>query len=164
MPRTAIILNSPVFKLADSDAGLTAGTAYECQLTSATITANPVFTEIPATGCAPATQSPGRTQWQLDLAWLQDWTAAAGGLSGYAYTNDTDPKYFSFSLDGGATVVAKGQVYVVAGGYGGTFGDGSAAAATATWPCLDKPTITLPAMQAQEQETELTAPEQPVAA
>jgi hypothetical protein len=145
MARTVIVLNAPVFKLADTEVGLTAGTAYECQLTSATITANPQFNTIPSTGCAPSSQSPGRTQFQLDLAWLQDWTAAAGGLSGYAYTNDTEPKWFSFSLDGGATVVATGEVYVVAGGYGGTFGDGSAAAATATWPCLDKPDIALPA-------------------
>lgn len=146
MARTALVLNNPIFKLADSEAGLTAGTAYECQLTSAAITPQPQMNTIPPTGCAPATQSPGRTQWQLDMAWLQDWSAAAGGLSGYAYTNDTLPKWFSLALDsvGAPTVIATGQTYVVAGAYGGTFGDGSAAAATATWPCLDKPDITLP--------------------
>jgi hypothetical protein len=147
MPRTVITLNNPIFKLADDELGLTTGDAYECQLTSATITSNPQFNTIPATGCAPSSQSPGRTQFQLDMAWLQDWSASAGGLSGYAYTNDTAKKWFSFTLDSvdAPTVVATGEVYVVAGGYGGTFGDGSAAAATATWPCLDKPAITLPA-------------------
>lgn len=147
MPRTALVLNNPIFKLADTEVGLTAGTAYECQLTSAAITPQPQMNTIPSTGCAPATQSPGRTQWQLDMAWLQDWSASGGGLSGYAYTNDTLPMWFSLALDsvGAPTVVATGQVYVVAGAYGGTFGDGSAAAATATWPCLDKPDITLPA-------------------
>lgn len=156
MARTVITINNPIFKLADSEAGLTSGTAYECQLTSAAITPQPVSNTIPATGCAPATTSPGRTGYQLDLAWLQDWTAAAGGLSGYAYNNDTLPKWFSLALDsvGAPTVVATGQVYVVAGAYGGTFGDGSAAPATASWPCLDKPAITLPTTTAAEAEAE----------
>lgn len=146
MARHVITLNNPIFKLADSEAGLATGEAYECQLTSASITPQPVFNTIPATGCAPAAQSPGRTGFQLDLAWLQDWSAPAGGLSGYAYTHDTESKWFSLQLDASdATVVATGQVYVVAGAYGGTFGDGTPAAATATWPCLDKPDITLPA-------------------
>ncbi len=146
MARTVITLNKPIFKLADSEAALTAGDAYECQLTSATIVANPNFNTIPATGCAGATQSPGTTGWQLDLNWLQDWTAPGGGLSGFAYTHDTEPKWFSFTLNkDDPTVVATGEVFVVAGGYGGTFGDGTPAAASATWPCLDKPDITLPA-------------------
>jgi hypothetical protein len=146
MARSVITINNPIFKLSDTEAGLTAGTGYECQLTSAAVTPQPVTNTIPATGCAPATQSPGRTGFQLDLAWLQDWSAPAGGLSGYAYENDTAPKWFSLQLDSAdAEVIAKGQVYVVAGAYGGTFGDGSAAAATASWPCLDKPDITVPA-------------------
>lgn len=156
MARTAIVINNPIFKLASTQAGLSSGTAYECQLTSAAITPQPVTNTIPATGCAPATQSPGKTGWQLDLAWLQDWTASQGGLSGYAFTNDTLPKWFSLALDsvGAPSVVATGQVYVVAGAYGGTFGDGSAAPATATWPMLDKPAITLPAtLEAQEAES-----------
>lgn len=146
MARTVITLNRPILKLADDEASMATGDAYECQLTSATITANANFQAIPATGCAPAAQSPGASSWQLDLAWLQDWTAPAGGLSGYAYTNDTLPKFFSFTLDtGDPTVVATGEVYVVAGAYGGVFGDGTPASATATWPALDKPDIALPA-------------------
>jgi hypothetical protein len=149
--RTVITLNNPILKLADDQAGLAASTdVFECQLTSAMITASPVFNTIPATGCAPASQSPGRTGYSLDLAWLQDWTAAGGGLSGYAFANDGLPKWFSFTLDsvGAPTVVATGQVYVVAGGFGGTFGDGSAAATTATWPCVDTPDITPAAVAA----------------
>ena len=147
MPRTVLTLNNPIFKVADNEAGLTAGEAYECQLTSAVITPVPVFNTVPATGCAPAAQSPGRTGFNLDLAWLQDWTAPGGGLSGYAWDNDTEAKWFSLAVDsvGAPTVVATGQAYVVAGGYGATFGDGSAAATTATWPCLDKPDIVTPA-------------------
>lgn len=156
MSRTVITLNNPILKLADDEAGLAASTeVFECQLTSAVITANPVFNTIPATGCAPASQSPGKTGYQLDLAWLQDWTAPGGGLSGYAMENDGLKKWFSFTLDsvGAPAVVATGEVFVVAGGFGGTFGDGSAAATTATWPCVDTPTIT-PATLAAEAEAE----------
>jgi len=142
MAREVITLNNPIFKMADSEAGLATGQAYECQLTSAVITAQPQFNTIPATGCAPATQSPGRTGYQIDLAWLQDWTKAGGGLSKYAFDNDGVSKWFSLVPDSTQPEVeATGQVYVVSGGFGGTFGDGSAAATTATWPCLDKPEI-----------------------
>ena len=147
MPRTVITLNNPTFKLADTEAGLSAGTAYECQLTQAIIAPQPSFNTIPATGCAPATQSPGRTGFQLELAWLQDWTAAGGGLSGYAYENDGLSKWFELVPDASQPAVkATGQCYVVAGGFGGTMGDGSAAATTATWPCLDKPLIATPVL------------------
>ena len=82
----------------------------------------------------------------MDLNWLQDWTAPGGGLSGYAYLHDTEPKWFSLQLDStDADVIATGQVFVVSGSYGGTFGDGSTAASTSTWPTLDKPDITVPA-------------------
>jgi hypothetical protein len=150
VPRTVITLNNPLLKLADDEAGLATGTAYECQLTQASITPVPVFNTVPSSGCAPASQAPGRTGFQLDIAYLQDWTASGGGLSGYAYDNDGQSKWFSFSVDsvGAPTVIATGQVYVVAGAYGGTFGDGSAAVSTSTWPCLDKPDIVLPALAA----------------
>jgi hypothetical protein len=152
MARTVIVLNNPTIKLADTEAGLTSGTAFECQITSATLTASANYQTIPATGCAPQTQSPGKTSWSFDVAWLQDWTAAAvvgppaipaGGLSQYAFTNDGLPKWFEFVADnvGSPTTVATGQVYIAAGSYGGTFGDGSAAVATSSWPCVDTPDI-----------------------
>lgn len=146
MPRTAIPLTNPVFKVADTEAGLTAGDAYECQITSAVITSTANFQTIPATGCEGASQSPGLSSWALDLTWLQDWSVPGGGLSEYAFTNDTLPAWFSLSLDsiGAPTLVATGQAYVTAGAYGGTFGDGSAPTATATWPCLAKPAIVTP--------------------
>lgn len=155
MPRTVITLNNPTFKLADTEAGLSAGAAYECQLTQAIIAPQPVFNTIPATGCAPATQSPGRTGYQLELAWLQDWSAPGGGLSGYAFENDGTSKWFELVPDAAdATVKATGQCYVVAGGFGGAFGDGSAAATTSTWPCLDKPVITTPVLAATAAKAE----------
>jgi len=148
MARTLLILTNPTLRVADTEAGLLTGEAFECQITSAVLTPQPTTQTIPATGCAPATQSPGKTGYNLDLAWLQDWNAPGGGLSGYAFQHDGDSKWFELVPDKNATtekVTATGQAYVVAGGLGGTFGDGSAAATTATWPCLDKPTIDVPA-------------------
>lgn len=147
MARTILPLNNPILKVADTEAGLTAGTAYECQLTLAAIQPAAQFNTIPATGCAPSVQSPGRTQFTLHLEWLQDWTAAGGGLSGYALENDGQAIWFSYALDSvnDPTVVATGEAYVTPGDYGGTFGDGSAAAATADWPMLDKPSVVTPA-------------------
>lgn len=144
MPRTVIVLNNPTIKLADDEAGLALGDAYECQITSAVLTASANYQTVPATGCAPQSQSPGRTSWAFDVAWLQDWTVAGGGgLSQYAYDNDGLAKWFEFTADtvGAPTVKATGQVYIAAGSYGGTFGDGSAATATSSWPCVDVPDI-----------------------
>jgi hypothetical protein len=140
--RNVIILNNPKVKFAATSAGLAAGDAFECQITSAAITPQPVYNTIPATGCAGATQSPGRTGFQLELAWLQDW-GSDPSMSAYAWTNDGLPVWYSLDLDtiGLPGEQATGQAYATAGGYGGTFGDGSAAATTATWPCLDKPAI-----------------------
>jgi len=142
MARTAMVWNKPTMKLADTLAGLTTGFAVECQLNSAVLTPAPVYNTIPSTGCAGASQSPGLTGWSLDLTWLQDWSLATG-LSQYAFANDGLPKYFELVPNSAApTVKATGQAYVSAGSYGATFGDGSAAQATATWPLLDKPTVT----------------------
>lgn len=149
MARTLLILNNPTLVLADDEAGLALGEAFECQITSAAITPVPTTTTVPATGCAPATTSPGKTGYTLELAWLQDWNAPGGGLSNYAFVNDTLPKWFKLIADKNAAVaeqvVATGQAYVVAGALGGTFGDGSPAATTASWPMLDAPSITTPA-------------------
>lgn len=144
MPRTAIILNHPEVTFADTQLGLDTAPTFECQLISAMITPQPVYNTIPATGCAGATQSPGRTGYNLDLSWLADW-GAADSLSQFAWDNDGTAVWFRFTDDGsaaaGAATTAEGQAYVAAGGFGGTFGDGSASQTTASWPCVDKPDI-----------------------
>jgi hypothetical protein len=153
MPRTVIILNNPTLKVATDQAGLATGQAVECQVTSAVVTAQPKYQTIPATGCAGETQSPGLTGWQLDLAWLQDWgTAAPGGLSWFAMANDGKPVWFELTPD--ATVPTEkvsGEAFCAAGSYGGTFGDGSPAVATASWPLLSAPTTPAPVATAGEQ-------------
>jgi hypothetical protein len=145
MARNVIPLNNPILKLADSEAALATGVAYECQITSAVINPQPVYNTIPSTGCAGASESPGITGWQIDVTWLQDW-GKTDSLSHYAYDNDTLPKWYSLTLDsiGMPGQAATGQAYISAGSYGGTFGDGSAPTSTAVWKCLDKPIVPAP--------------------
>lgn len=136
-------LDNPTFKLADTEAGLAAGEAFQCQMTSATLVPTTSKVTVPATGCAPASSTPNQATWGLQLAWLQDWQVAGGGLSGYAYTEEGELKWFQLIVDlaGFPLVVAKGQVWVTPAAYGGVFG-GAPAVATVTWDCADKPVIT----------------------
>jgi hypothetical protein len=145
MARTLMQWTRPTVKIATTQAGLTAGLAVECQINSAMVTAVPATVTIPATGCAPATNAPGATGWQLDLAWLQDWAAGddTESLSRFAFEHDTEAVWVQMIPNAADATNSPmtGQFFVVSGGYGGTFGDGSAAATTATWPALDKPTV-----------------------
>ncbi|HKE77298.1 MAG TPA: hypothetical protein VKB57_27005 [Acidimicrobiales bacterium] len=144
-PRTIMVVKNALVKFADDQAGLALATEYQCVVTSAAITTSPNIQTVPATGCQGEAQSPGQSSFALVLSWLQDWTASGGGLSGYAWDNDTELKFFSIQPDEAATEpLAEGQVYVVAGPYLGDFGTVLVATGV-TWPCFAKPTITLPA-------------------
>lgn len=141
---TVITVTNGLVKFADSEDELATGVDFECQVTSAAINATPNLQTVPATWCAPESQAPAATGFELALTWLQDWTAPGGGLSKWAFDNDTNTKWFSLQLDKDvATTVAKGQVRVVAGAYGGDAG--TPLTATATWPLAAKPEITTPA-------------------
>jgi hypothetical protein len=98
---------------------------------------------VPATFCAPESQAPAATGYELAITWLQDWTAPGGGLSKWAFDNDTNEMWFSLSVDDTDTPLAVGQVRVVAGAFGGDAG--TPLTATATWPIIGKPDITVPA-------------------
>jgi len=152
VPRTVITLINPTLVVADTQVGLDTGTAYECQLTSAALVPTPVSNTVPATGCAPASSVPGRSTWELQLAWLQDWSAAGGGLSNYAIEHETELVWYRLELETTGAVAAEGQAYVVAGQYGGEFG-GPPAAATANWPCADTPAFTTPVTAAAATES-----------
>lgn len=145
MSRTIEQWTRPTVKIATTEAGLTTGTAIECQLNSAVLTSVPSTVTIPATGCAGATNAPGTTGWQLDLAWLTDWSAGDDtvSLSRFAFLHDTEAVWVEMTPNptDATDSVLTGQFFCVSGGYGGTFGDGSAAATTATWPAVDKPAI-----------------------
>jgi hypothetical protein len=151
LPRIAMIYNDPTLKLATTEAGLTTGTAVECQTITARIEATANYNTIPATACAGATQSPGLDSWALNLTWLDDWEDPLG-LSQFAF--DNSGKEIWWELDPSTSDTAKptfkGHAYAVSGGMGGNFGDGSAAQSTSSWPCLEKPTITPGTMAAAE--------------
>jgi hypothetical protein len=148
-----IVYSFPKFIVADTQAGLDTGTAFECSLTAATLTPSVSFNTIPSRGCSGPIQSPGAATWTLQLDWLQDWKEPGGGLSGWAWTNRLQPKWFRLIPDkNDTTIAAEGQAFVVPGGMGGTFGDGSAGTATAQWQLLSDPEFDFPAstMQAAE--------------
>jgi hypothetical protein len=135
----------PTLKVATTEAGLTTGLAVECQVNSAMVDPVATTVAIPATGCAPATNAPGATGWVLNLTWLQDWSAGddTASLSRFAFEHDTEPVWVSLipAAADATNSPLTGQFFCVSGGYGGTFGDGSAGATTTAWPAVDKPTI-----------------------
>jgi hypothetical protein len=154
-----MVLNNPILKVATSQAGLSAGQAVECQVTSAIVTAQPKFNTIPATGCAGETQSPGLTGWQLELSWLQDWSAGTpGGLSWFALQNDGKSVWFELTPNStDATKKLTGNAYCTAGSYGGEFGTGAPATSDATWPLIAAPTVPAPTMEAMSAPVESPA-------
>lgn len=146
MALTVIPFNNPKLIVADTEAGLVDGTAYECQMTTAELVAAPNLQQVPQTGCAPPSQIPGRDSWSLNLAWLQDWTAPGGGFSNFCKVNSTRERWFALSIDidTAPTVVATGHGWVVSGAFGGVIG-GPPLAAAATWPLIEEPVIVVPA-------------------
>lgn len=140
---TVIVVTNGKLLLADDEAGLATGVGYECQVSSAAINATPNLQQVPATFCAPASQAPAATGYELALTWLQDWTAPGGGLSGYAFLNDTLTKWFSLTLNDQTEPIATGSVRVVAGSYGGDAG--VPLSSSTVWPLVNKPDITVPA-------------------
>lgn len=145
---SVIVVTNAKFVLGDAQAdvvppGTGTGKAFECQVSSAAINSVPNLQTVPATFCAAESQAPGTTGWELAITWLQDWTTAAGGgLSFYAFDNDTLTKWFSLTLAGATAPIASGQVRIVAGSFGGDAG--TPLVATATWPLVAKPTISKP--------------------
>jgi hypothetical protein len=140
MPQTLLNLENPVITIADTEAELvTAGVTIECQMSAATLTSTPNLTEVPKTGCYPPTSIVGDPTYALDVAWIQDWTDAAG-VSRMAHEFNGDRKWVSFLLDAADTATAvTAEVTVAEGQYGGTFG--GLAVATATWPIIGTPTF-----------------------
>ena len=143
MARTAMVWTRPIVKVATTEAGLAAGTAVECQLTTAVLSVSNSPNTIPATGCSGPTSSPGMSQYALQLNWLQDWPIDTG-LSRFAWDNDAMPVWVEIipnKADATGSVMT-GEFYCLSGGYGGTFGDGSAATADPPpWAAVAKPDI-----------------------
>jgi hypothetical protein len=149
MPTVMMPFENPTLKLADTEAGLTAGTAFECQLTTAELLATANLVQVEQTPCQPASQVPGRETWSLHLIFMQDWAAPGGGLSGYAKANRGQRKWFELVADkdvtpAGDQVIATGEVWIGSGGLGGVV-SAAPLKSDVTWPCPTEPAITTPA-------------------
>jgi hypothetical protein len=143
MATNTIKLTNPKLTLATTEAGLTTGGDFECQVNSAVLAATGKSTTTAPTGCRPEVQSAGKSSWAWTVTWLQDWQDP-DGLSVFTFDNDGATVWYLFEPDPTlyAGLAFQGQCDVVAGAAGGSFGDGSEVNATATWPAKDKPTLT----------------------
>lgn len=143
-PRQTNVITAAVITFADTEAELeTATLTYDCVTTGAGFTASANLTDVPATGCAPASQVAAASSWMLDIAWLQDWQSPGGGLSGYMYENDSLRKWVKVEPTTPGLPAATAEVTIVAGTYAGTFGE--LLVATSSCPTVGKPEIALPA-------------------
>lgn len=118
--------------------------AYDCQTVSAKVTANASLQTVAATFCAPESQAPAATGYQLDITALEDWSAGATSFFAFAFENDTSLVYWELALDTGTTpipddVVMHGTAYCVALGFGGDAG--TPLQDSVTWPIVGKPSI-----------------------
>lgn len=102
----------------------TNGISFECQVTSAALTASANTTDdtTPATMCQPEQTETivGVTSYSLDATVLQDPNVSAG-ISAYLFEHDTKEAFFMLALDGDGTVPPKavGRVRLTAGAIGG---------------------------------------------
>jgi hypothetical protein len=145
-PRQTNVITAATVKFADDEAGLAAADSYECVVTGAGFTPTPNMVEIPATGCAPKSQTAAASSWVCNLLYLQDWQSPGGGLAGYLYDNDALQKWVHIEPTTPAMPAATAQVTIVSGPIYGNFGElltGTVALAAAS-----KPEMTLPAAAA----------------
>src|SRR5436190_16796190 len=117
-----VVLNvkAATFKMAATQAALATGQAFSCQITNATVSAQPKLVTVPATMCAGESQSAAASGFQLDIGFLQDWNQVApNSLSRYLY--DNDGKQVAFEITPTDPVMPKvtGDCWAVAGDYGG---------------------------------------------
>jgi hypothetical protein len=140
MPRQTIVIEDAVVDFTLTPPGTPVD--YSCQVISAAITPTPNAVDIPATFCAPASQTAAGSSFTLDLTFLQDW-GATDSLSQFLYDNDATAGV-AFTVSGiavasGTAVEAAGVCTIVAAAYGGEAG--TPLQATASLPIDGKPTI-----------------------
>ena len=149
MPVVTMKPNDITLIFADTEAGLTAGEDYKCQIQNATVTPAPTYTTVAATGCQGAVQSLDLPVPEtLDLTWLQDWTAPGGGLANYCRTNAGQVKWFSYIPVGDIpTLTVSGQVEIVPVALGGDMGVPSIAGPV-SMPIQGTATVAVPVVTA----------------
>ena len=147
-PRQVNVINTATVKFADDEAGLAAADSYECVTTGAGFTPSPNMLEVPATGCAPKSQTAAASSWVCNLSYLQDWQSPGGGLAGYLYENDALTKWVQITPTSPTLPAATAQVTITSGPIFGTFGE--VLTGTVELAAADKPALTLPAVAAAE--------------
>lgn len=154
-PRQTNVITAATITFADTQAELeTATLTFDCVTTGAGFTPSANLTDVPATGCAPASQVAAASSWVLDIAWLQDWQSPGGGLSGFMYEHDAEKQWVRVEPTTPGLPAAEAEVTVVAGSYAGTFGE--LLVATASCPASEKPTVTLPVLAAEPEAATTT--------
>lgn len=149
-PRQANVIVTATIKFATTQAGLAAAPlTYECVTTAAGFVASANLVDVPATGCAPKSQTAAASSWALDIAWLQDWNSPGGGLSGFMFTNDAKKMWVEVTPTSPVLPAAVAEVTIISGPVYGEFG--TILTATASLAASAKPTITLPVVLAADE-------------
>lgn len=146
MPVIILKPNDIELVFADTAAELESAPDYKCQVQNATVTPNPSFTTVPATGCQGQTQTLDLPVPEtLDLTWLQDWSAPGGGLANYCRLNAGQVKFFRYVPDGAIVgLTVEGQVELVPVALGGDMGVPSVAGPV-SMAIQGSATVTVPA-------------------
>src|SRR5436190_18907414 len=145
MAQTRLIPENITIKFADDSASLATAPDYKCQVTHASVDPVLAYNTTPATGCTGEVQQlKVPVPWQLNLTWLQDWSAPGGGLANYANVNAGALKFFSYSPTSDPLLEVTGQVEVAPVGFAGDMGVVSLAGPVA-WQVQGPPTFTTPA-------------------
>ena len=144
MPAKYVIVPSPNATLTfTTPAGTGTAKSFECQVTSASITAaqNPVT--VPPTGCEGPSTRQGAPTYTLNVNYLQDW-GQTDSLSQYLYDHSLEDATFELAVGEAPMPVATGTCQLVEGDYGGDFAN--PLTATAAMGITGKPAIAAPAL------------------
>ncbi len=111
--------------------------ARDCQLVSGAVTATPNLQTVPATFCAPETQTPAATGWSLVITVLQDWTDP-DGVCWFLFDHDTELAVWELALNDDEDAILNGTCRLVAASFGGAAG--APLQSDVTLPVQAKPT------------------------
>jgi hypothetical protein len=123
---------------------------YQCQIINMALVPAPNTTTTPGTYCAAPFDVPGQSSWWVEISFIQDW-GATPSLSEFLLTNDGELCDFEFEPDVAGTPSMTGEVYVIAGPYGGDAGQ-VWQATTLRWPMRGAPTLVPAALAAAAAE------------
>jgi len=113
--------------------------AFECQISTFTVTPTANSINVPATYCTGPTIAAQKSTFAVALTYMSDW-GQTDSLSELLWDNDGDLLFFEFTPSDNSIPECAGQFYAVAGTFGGD-GD-SLWTTTSSLPCFEKPVLT----------------------